>query len=133
MTLNDQITDDSIAALVDAFYARVRRDPELGPVFEAAVEDWPEHLATLTDFWSSVMLSSGRYHGRPMQVHARLPTLRPEMFERWLALWGQTVGERFTPEVADQFRAKAARIAESLKYGLFFNPADIAPRARDRG
>ena len=130
MALNDQITEDSIAALVDAFYARVRRDPELGPVFEAAVEDWPEHLATLTDFWSSVMLSSGRYHGRPMQVHARLSSLRPEMFERWLALWDQTVGERFTPEAAALFTAKAARIGQSLKYGLFFDPADIAPRAR---
>lgn len=129
MALNDQITEDSIAALVDAFYARVRQDPELGPVFEAAVQDWPEHLSTLTDFWSSVMLSSGRYHGRPMQVHARQP-IRPEMFDRWLTLWGETAGEMFAPEAADLFRAKAARIGESLKYGLFFNPADIAPRAR---
>ena len=132
MALNHQITEDGIAALVEAFYARVRQDPELGPVFEAAVHDWPAHLATLSDFWSSVMLSSGRYHGRPMQAHARLP-IRPEMFDRWLALWGQTAGELFAPEAAALFRSKAARIAESLKYGLFFNPADVAPADRGGG
>src|SRR5690606_25995200 len=53
MTVPADITDERIALLVDRFYARVRRDPWIGPVFEAAVEDWPEHLALLTDFWSS--------------------------------------------------------------------------------
>lgn len=133
MALSDEITEDNIAALVDAFYARVRRDPELGPIFEAAVEDWPEHLSTLTAFWSSVMLSTGRYHGRPMKAHAPLP-IRPHMFDRWLALWGQTAGELFAPEAAGLFRAKAARIGESLKAGLFFDPAAIDPalKRRDR-
>jgi len=131
MSLPADITHERIAVLVDRFYARVRRDPVLGPVFEAAVEDWPEHLATLTDFWSSVMLSSGRYHGRPMQKHMQLP-IEPTMFDRWLALWGETVGELFAPEAADEFRLKAGRIGESLKAGLFFDPAAIDPALQRR-
>lgn len=132
MTPAADITDERIAVLVDRFYARVRLDPVLGPVFEAAVENWPEHLSTLTDFWSSVMLTSGRYKGRPMEKHMRLP-IEPAMFDRWLVLWGETVGELFVPEAADQFRAKAARIGESLKAGLFFDPAAIDPALRRRG
>jgi hemoglobin len=54
------ITESEIAALVSQFYARARRDPTIGPVFEAAVDDWDEHLAKLCDFWSSVMLTTGR-------------------------------------------------------------------------
>lgn len=131
MTVPAEITDERIALLVDRFYARVRRDPWIGPVFEAAVEDWPEHLALLTDFWSSVMLTSGRYHGRPMQKHMSLP-IEPAMFDRWLELWGQTAGELFSPEAADLFRSKAARIGESLKAGLFFDPAAIDPALRRR-
>lgn len=115
------LTETDLSALVDRFYARVRADPEIGPVFDAAVEDWDEHLATLTDFWSSVMLASGRYKGNPMAVHLRQP-IAPQMFDRWLALWGETVEEMFEPEVAALFRAKAGRIAESLKLGLFFRP-----------
>jgi hemoglobin len=62
------ITDAMISELVDTFYSRVRQDPLLAPVF-ARVENWDEHLATLRKFWSSVVLMSGQYHGRPMQAH----------------------------------------------------------------
>jgi hypothetical protein len=61
----------ALPALLDRFYARVRADAELGPVFNDAVEDWSRHLATLADFWSSVMLTSGRYKGNPMQAHLK--------------------------------------------------------------
>ena len=59
-----------IHALVHGFYARVRADAELGPIFERAIGDhWDTHLATMCDFWSSVMLTSGRYKGNPMMAH----------------------------------------------------------------
>ena len=122
----EDITEDAIAALVDRFYASVRGDPELGPLFEGAVREWPGHLARLTDFWSSVMLGTGRYRGQPLQAHTRLP-IEPRMFTRWLQLWGQAAEASFAPVPAALFRAKAERIAQSLTHGLFFNPDDIAP------
>ena len=114
-----QLDDAAIEALVRAFYARARADAALGPVFESAVHDWDEHIETLTRFWSSVMLTSGRYKGNPVAAHRPLP-IEPALFGRWLALWGETAHELFDPAIAAAFRAKAERIAESLKLALFY-------------
>jgi len=119
----DGITEEAIRRLVDRFYARARRDELLGPVFARAVgegnEVWTAHRARIADFWSSVMLTSGRYHGDPFSVHLRLPGLNPVMFDRWLALFGETCAEVFKPDVADAFCERAERIARSLRMGLF--------------
>ena len=93
-------------------------------MFDGAVEDWDAHVGKLYDFWSSVMLTTGRYKGNPMAVHMKLP-LQPEFFARWLALWQETAGEVFAPEPAAAFRDKAGRIAESLKLGLFYRPGAL--------
>jgi len=115
--------EDSIRRLLDLFYGRVRYDAQLGPVFAKAVgttdADWEPHLVRLTDFWSSVMLRSGRYHGDPFSAHLRLPDLEPAMFDRWLALFGESCAEVLEPDVADAFRERAGRIAHSLRMGLF--------------
>ncbi|HWD57679.1 MAG TPA: group III truncated hemoglobin, partial [Stellaceae bacterium] len=124
MTGSVAITEPAITALVTRFYGKARRDSLIGPLFEEAVEDWDEHLAKLSDFWSSVMLTSGRYKGNPIAAHLKQP-IEPEFFERWLALWQETTGEVFGPEAAAQFQFKAQRIAESLKLALFYKPADI--------
>jgi hemoglobin len=115
------ITESEIAALVSQFYARARRDPTIGPVFEAAVDDWDEHLAKLCDFWSSVMLTTGRYKGNPMAAHVKQP-IEPEFFDRWLELWRETAGSVFAPDTAALFRLKAENIASSLKLALFYRP-----------
>lgn len=115
------LDDAAIARLVERFYARVRADAELGPIFEAAVDDWPEHLERLTDFWSSVALASGRYKGNPFGAHLPLP-IREEHFEIWLGLWRRTTAEELAPEHAALFQEKAERIAQSLTAGLFFRP-----------
>ena len=112
------ITDSMIRGLVDAFYARVRADAVLGPIFEAKIHDWEEHLAKLTDFWSSIVLMSGRYKGRPMPVHAAIPEISDEHFVRWLKLFGDTAGEVCPPRAALLFKDRAMRIAESLKAGI---------------
>lgn len=117
----DDITERAIAALVERFYTRARRDPMIGPVFNAAVEDWDGHLRKLCDFWSSVMLTTGRYKGNPLAAHVKHP-IDPMFFERWLTLWRETAGELFAPAVAERFRDKADRIADSLKLALFYRP-----------
>jgi hemoglobin len=120
--------EQEIAAVVDAFYAKVRRDPVLGPVFAAAIADaqWPDHLAVIRDFWSSVMRKSGRYRRNPFAAHLRVEGIRPEMFERWLALFGETCGELLPGAAAQAMHAKAVTIADSLKAGLFFRPGQGA-------
>ena len=124
------IDEASLRELVDAFYARVRADAALGPVFDAAIHDWPEHLDRLTDFWSSVMLTSGRYKGQPVPAHKQHgDRITPALFDRWLALWAETTSELMTPGAAAALQFKAERIAESLQLALFFKLPDRGPAA----
>ena len=119
----DHVSEDSIRRLVDSFYSKVRRDPELAPIFLRAIPgDWKPHLNKMYDFWSSVMLTTGRFKGNPVLKHQVLPGMKISLFERWLALFGETCDELFDEAVGDAFRGKAARIAESLKLALFYRP-----------
>lgn len=111
------IDETMIERLVHAFYAAVRQDPEIGPVFEARVEDWPTHLARLCDFWSSVALMTGRFSGQPMRVHAALP-VGGAHFDRWLAIFEGTAREVCPPAAADFFLSRARQIAGSLELGI---------------
>ena len=118
-----EITESGIRLMVDAFYVKVRADGALGPIFERAISgDWQPHLEKMYAFWSSVMLTSGRYKGNPVLKHLVLPGMTPELFTRWLALFDSTCRERFDDSVAAAFRGKAERIAESLKLALFYRP-----------
>ena len=115
------MTEQQLSTLVDRFYAKVREDAVLGPVFNGAIADWPEHLDKLTAFWSSVMLTSGRYKGNPMAAHLKhRSAIEPAMFQRWLGLWGETALETLGESGAAAVVAKAERIAESLQLGLYF-------------
>ncbi|MBS0295463.1 MAG: group III truncated hemoglobin [Proteobacteria bacterium] len=115
------ITEETLARQVRSFYGRARLDPELGVVFEAAVQDWEAHFELLTRFWASVMLGVRAYDGRPMQAHMRHP-ITAGMFDRWLELWGETADELFEAEAAGRLKAKAATIGRGLRLGLLFKP-----------
>ena len=117
MAASHTLTEADLAALVDRFYEKVQRDPELGPVFNPAVHDWDEHKATLVDFWSSVVLRTGRYRGNPMAMH-RPHRIDAAHFDHWLALWRETAVEVTGEENAAVLCDFANRIAGSLKYGL---------------
>ncbi|VIO76950.1 Group 3 truncated hemoglobin ctb [Bradyrhizobium ivorense] len=111
------ITEDVIERLVHGFYAKVRSDPILAPVFEARISDWAPHLAQMCAFWSSVALMTGRYHGTPMVKHMKLP-IDAAHFDRWLALFEATAQELCSPVAATHFVERARRIASSLEMGV---------------
>jgi hemoglobin len=123
-TLPCALDEAGIARQVHEFYARVRSDTLLGPVFEAAIApaDWPEHLRTMCRFWSSVMLCSGSYSGNPVAVHRSVAGIAPELFPRWLGLFSATASDLFAPDIAAAFTDKATRIAGSLRMAVFFRP-----------
>jgi hemoglobin len=122
--LEDEISEEMIAALVHAFYGRVRADAVLGPIFNSVIgENWDTHLARMCDFWSSVMRMTGRYKGQPMLAHMRLKMVKPEHFARWLALFSETTAQTCPPAIAQRFCAKAQLIAQSLQLGMFYRPA----------
>jgi hemoglobin len=83
----------------------------------------------MRDFWSSLMLASGRYKGNPLAFHLRVEGMAPQLFDRWLELFNVTCGELFEDAAVDAFRVKAARIAESFKLALFYRPDGPRPRS----
>ena len=120
-SMQDEIvTEADIRRMVETFYDKVRRDPVLAPVFEAAIgPDWGPHLRLMSDFWSGVLRMTGRYKGKPLQVHRALPDLRPAHFDRWLALFRLTAAETQAPVAAALFVQRAERIAATLRQGIF--------------
>ena len=111
------IDEAMIERLVRGFYAKVRKDAVLGPIFEARIRDWEPHLAQMCAFWSSVALMTGRYHGTPMAKHLPLP-VDAGHFDRWLELFEQTAREICPPEAEVHFVERARRIASSLELGI---------------
>lgn len=120
------IDDASIGLLIRTFYGRARTDDLIGPIFAAAVEDWDEHIATITDFWSSVMLRTSRYGGRPMRPHLILP-LEGAHFDRWLALFEETARELCAEDVANAFIIRARRIADSFEIAIGTQHGEVRP------
>lgn len=110
------LDEATLEAFLRAFYGAARQDPLLGAAF-AGVADWEAHIARLTQFWSSVALMTGTYHGQPMQAHAHL-RLGAAHFARWLALFEETAAACLSPAGAAHLTERARRIAASLEMGL---------------
>ena len=112
------IDEAFVSSLVDQFYARVRGDPALGPIFAARVKDWEHHLDRMKRFWRSVLFSSGEFFGNPMLKHMAIPGLHQPLFDRWLKLFEQSLDDLGNAEARDHVHGKARAIAASLLHGI---------------
>ena len=131
------LNEAMIRAVVDRFYADARRDPVIGPVFNRIIapEAWPHHLATIADFWSSMLLGTGRYAGRPMPKHMAISELSDAHFQRWLALFRRTVEELCPPDIAALFIERSERIGNSFRMNIAMRKGEditrMAPLERE--
>ncbi len=114
-------TEEEVALLVHTFYAKARKDPSLGPIFEAHVIDWDAHFVQMTNFWSAQLRGTSRFRGAPMPKHIVLPELTAELFERWLQLFQQTTEELGNPSLQQHANAVASFIANRLWQGYQIN------------
>lgn len=121
---SDQITEKHIKQLVDFFYGKIAKDKDLGPIFAGVIgngpDAWQPHLNTMYTFWSSMLLGTGKYNGRPMPKHMALPPFDIALFDRWLGLFSETAHEVFTDEIADIFVTRSEIIAANLKRGVTY-------------
>lgn len=109
-------SESEIRRMVEIFYARVREDSELGPIFERRIGgDWAPHLDRMVDFWTTVLLASGRYRGNPRKAHDAIAEIRPRHFDRWLTLFGQVLDELFEEHVAADILGRARRMRVVLE------------------
>jgi hemoglobin len=107
------ITDiDDIKLFVDEFYEKVRRDDLLSPVFLQAIPgDWQPHLDKMYAFWNTVLFGVSGYKGNPFSKHAPL-SIEQDHFERWLALFAETINGHFEGPVAQDTQKRAGFMAE---------------------
>lgn len=129
MPTADLCTEEEITWMVHAFYARVREDEVLGPIFGARISDWDSHLAKMVDFWSGALRGTARYRGTPMPKHVVIPGLEAATFERWLDLFRQTTRDMENTAMRDRAQFLAGRIAQSLWYGcqMYRKPGEVLP------
>ena len=116
----DGLDEAMVRVVVDDFYRKARQDAVIGPIFNRVIPDpeWPAHLDKIASFWSSMLLGTGTYSGRPMPKHLAIGDLADRHFERWLNLFKQTVDEKCPPAVAALFVDRAERVAHSMRLGL---------------
>lgn len=128
---HDLVTRRDVELLVRSFYRAAAMDDVLGPVFAAAHVDWPAHLATVSDFWMWQLLGVRGYEGNPLVAHRPAHHTTPftdEHFERWLALFTETVDEHFEGPTAELAKARARKMAQALQRLLRgeSTPGDVA-------
>jgi hemoglobin len=105
---------EEVIKIVDSFYAKVRKDELIGPIFtEEAKVDWDEHLPKLYNFWEDLLFGTENYNGRPFPPHMKF-NLKIEHFERWLKLFVETIDENFSGMKAEEMKARALRIAQNF-------------------
>ena len=109
---------DSIRVIVDDFYAQVRKDELLGPVFSAVITgDWQPHLNQMYDFWNAALFGVPGFRGNPFDKHAPLP-ISPQHFSRWLELFGQTIDRHFEGATAEDAKKRAGLMSALFQHKL---------------
>ncbi len=115
---HDIVDRDDIELLVRNFYRDAAMDDVLGPVFEAAQVNWNAHVATLIDFWAWQLLGQPGYEGHPLRahepVHARTP-LDSAHYERWVALFCETVDASFDGPHAQAAKVRGRKMAAAMQ------------------
>jgi hemoglobin len=104
-------TPEDIHLLVSAFYDKVLRDDLLAPFFKQL--DFAAHLPKMEHFWRFALLSDAGYTTNVTEKHLHMP-LQKSHFDRWQALFNQTVDELFTGELAAQAKQRAALIGWTI-------------------
>ncbi|WP_417322356.1 group III truncated hemoglobin [Erythrobacter aureus] len=113
------VDEKFISLMVERFYARIREDDLLAPIFAARIADWPEHLKRMKAFWRSILFNSGEFSGNPMLKHMAIPSLEEMHFARWLELFYATLNDLApSPEGITLVAERARAIADSLLTGI---------------
>jgi hemoglobin len=120
---------NTIALLLKHFYADVRQHQVIGPIFDSRIQNWPEHLAKIGEFWARVTGGPSSYSGQMPMKHLALG-LSPEHFGIWLQLWDANCHCYLKPREARELSDLAHEIGARLKTIISAqgsSPAAFAP------
>lgn len=112
------ITEESLRALMEAFYARAREDDLIGPIFLEKIgttkEDWAPHMDRVVGFWCSVLLKTKSYPGGLVMKHNKITGMNRDHFMRWMEIFMKTVPEVFEISASLEITIKAQEMMRSL-------------------
>ena len=87
--------------------------------------DLAVHLPHIKRYWAKLLLGEREYRRHTMNIHRQLHGKRalcPVDFQRWLALFGETLGTGWAGPQADRARRIAHRIAGNMETALHPEP-----------
>jgi truncated hemoglobin YjbI len=113
-----EVNEEELRELVRDFYAEALKDPLIGPVFARNVADWDHHFDLVQGFWSRALLGTTRYAGSPFTPHLSLH-LKPEFFDRWIALFKTAAERHLQPAAARVAIARVEHMSICFQAGLF--------------
>ncbi|MET0754306.1 MAG: group III truncated hemoglobin [Pyrinomonadaceae bacterium] len=117
--MKDIETREDVETLLTEFYKISTKDAEIGHHFDDL--DLVSHLPIIVNFWEKILFGKPVYFGNPMIVHQVLNEkfpLKPEHFHRWVEIFNRTVDAHFAGEQAENAKARAVVIAQSLNQRL---------------
>lgn len=119
-SMPEGLDETMIREVVNRFYALVRNDEIIGPIFKSTVPNWQwqPHLDTIVEFWSSMLLGSRHDNGQPTPKHPALPELTDAQFGRWLALFRFTVNELCPPDIAAALIERSEEVGNSFHLNI---------------
>ncbi|WLD22711.1 group III truncated hemoglobin [Flavobacterium dauae] len=106
---------DDLEKLVRTFYDKVRKDGEIGPIFNSIITDWESHLQKITDFWEQHIFGVHKYKGNPIETHNKVDAktnhnVTAHNFGTWLFYWMQTLDELFDGPNKEVLKFKARKM-----------------------
>ena len=110
---------DDIRLLINRFYEKVRIDETIGYFFSEVIPvNFEKHLPVMYEFWENILFHTGSYAGNPMKTHQQLHQLSPlntVHFNKWLAIFKETVDELYSGNNAELIKQRAMSIATTMQ------------------
>ncbi len=115
---SDLDSPEAIELMVECFYSRIKNDPRLSLIFfELEKVDLEKHLPHIKRYWAKLLLAKPGYDRHTMNIHRLLHekvNLRPSDFERWLALFIETIDDSFSGPLAKRAKKIASNVAGNM-------------------
>jgi truncated hemoglobin YjbI len=115
----DLDTADQILEMVTRQYVDVVQDELLEPYFNftPGFIDWQGHIESVSDYWCHVLLYAPGYDIDVIEAHRTLhdtDAFTPELFDRWLDVFNNTIDDGWTGPHAEHAKKKATGMAWTM-------------------
>lgn len=115
----DLDTTGEVYEMVTRQYVDVVQDELLEPYFnfEPGFIDWLAHIESVSDYWCHVLLYAPGYEIDVIEVHRPLhdtDPFTPELFDRWLEIFHDTVDGGWTGPHAERAKSRATGMAWAM-------------------